>query len=450
MKVRGMQMRAVLLATALLTLFWANSSAWSATLLEVYRLAQNNDPTFEAARYTLVATQQKIPEARAGLLPTVNVSGNDSRTNATTTFNPSPTMTRDVHTWTWAIQLTQPLIRMQNLFAYQESEHVVEQATAQFAQAEQDLILRVAQAYFGVVSAQESIAAAEAQVKAMEEQLAQATHGYQAGTHTVTDVYEARSRRDLATSQLVGARNDLASKRADLEKIAGPVPYPLATLRPAVAVPRPQPNDVQAWASQAQENNPTVRAQKAALAVAEAEVSRNRAEYLPTLDLTASYGKNYSSGSLTTPTDYTTAVASQQAGIQLNIPIFAGGATNARVSEAIANKYKAQADMETARRQAATDARQAYAGIENGLSQVEALESAVDSSKSSVKGNRIGFGLGIRMNIDVLNAEQQLYTAKRDLAKARYDTLFQGLKLKAAAGILAEPDVAEISAQLEK
>ena len=441
--------RPVLLAVAVLTVLLANSPAWSANLLEVYRLARNNDPTFEAARYTLEAVQQKIPEARAGLLPTVNVSGNDLHNNASTTFDPAPTMTRDVRTWTWTLQLVQPLIRMQNLFAYQESGYIVEQATAQFDQAKQDLILRVAQAYFGVVSAQEGIVANEAQVKAMGEQLAQATHGYKAGTHAVTDVYEARSRLDLATAQLVAARNDLASKCADLEKITGPVSYPLATLRPAVAIPKPQPEDIQAWTNQALENNPTVRAQRAALAVAEAGVRRNRAEHLPTLDLTASHGKNYSSGSLTTPNDYTTAVTSQQIGVQLNFPIFAGGGTNARVTEAIANKSKARADMETARRQVAADARQAYAGIENGLSQVEALESTVDSSRNSVKGNRVGFGLGIRMNIDVLNAEQQLYTAQRDLAKARYDTLFQGVKLKAAAGILAEPDVTEISAQLE-
>ncbi|MDH5524210.1 MAG: TolC family outer membrane protein [Desulfobulbaceae bacterium] len=439
----------MLLATVLLTMFWVNSPAWSTNLLEVYRLARNNDPIFEAARYTLDAAEQKIPEARAGLLPTVNMNGNDLYNNASTTFDPSPTMSRNVHTWTWTLQLIQPLIRMQNLFAYQESEYLVEQAMAQFDQAKQDLILRVVQTYFGVVSAQEGIAAAEAQVIAMEEQLAQSTHGYQAGTHAVTDVYEARSRLDLATAQLVAARNDLASKRADLEKIVGPVSYPLAMLRPAVVIPKPQPNDIQAWTNQAQENNPTVRAQKAALAVAEAEIRRSRAEHLPTLDLTASYGKSYSSGSLTTPTDYTTAVTSHQAGVQFNIPIFAGGGTTARVTKAIANKFKVRADMDTARRQVIADARQAYAGIENGLSQVEALESTVDSSKSSVKGNRAGFKLGIRMNIDVLNAEQQLYAAKSDLVKARYDALFQGFKLKAAAGILAVSDVAEISAQLE-
>lgn len=445
----NLEKQPMLRAALLCALFWTNSPAWSASLLDIYRLAQSNDPSFEAARYTLEAAQQKIPQARAGLLPTVNVSGNAAKINSETTFSPSPAVNRDGRTWAWTLQLTQPLVRVQNLFAYQTSQHVVDQALAQFALAEQDLILRVAQAYFGVVSAQEGIVSAQAQVNAMEQQLAQATHGFQAGTHAVTDVYEARSRRDLASAQLVAARNDLASRRADLEKVVGPVPYPLATLRPEVVIPQPQPNDIQAWANRAQENNPTVRAQAALLAAAESEVRRNRAEHLPTLDLTASYGKNYASSSLT-PVNYTTAATSQQAGIQLNIPLFAGGATSARVNEAIANKYKARAEMEMARRQVAADARQAYAGIENGVSQVVALESALDSSNSAVKGNQAGFGLGIRTNIDVLNAQQQLYTAQRDLVKARYDTLFQGLKLKAAAGMLAESDVAEISAEMRK
>lgn len=436
------------LAAALIWMGLTCLPAWGTDFLEVYHLAQANDPTFEAARYTLEATRQKIPQARAGLLPTVNVTGNDGHTSASTTFTGTPPMDRGTHSWTWTLQLTQPLLRVQNIFAYQESESLVEQAIAQYAQAEQDLVLRVSQAYFDVVVAQESIAVAEAQVKAMEEQLAQAKRGFQAGTHAITDVYEAKSRKDLATSQLVAARNDLVTKRAELEKAVGPLTGPLATLRPAVVTPEPQPKDVQAWIDQARENNPVVRAQKAAFEAAEAEVRRNRAEHLPTVDITASYGKNASSGSLTTPVDYATYARTEQAGVQVNIPIFAGGATSARVAEAQANKYKAQAEMEVARRQAATDARQAYAGIENGLAQIEALDSAVDSSKFAVKGNKVGFGLGIRMNIDVLNAEQQFYTAQRDLAKARYDTLLQGLKLKAAAGVLTEEDVVTINGLL--
>lgn len=420
----------------------------AADLLEVYRLAQTNDPTFEAARYTLESVQQKLPQARAGLLPVIAANGNDNRTRANTTFTDTTPLERDVRNWVWTLQLTQPLIRVQNIYAYSESEALVEQATAQFAQAEQDLILRVAQAYFDVVVAEDGIAVADAQLRAMGEQLAIARRGFDTGTTTITDVHEAKSRVELARSQRVTALNELETKRSDLEKVVGQMPDPLSVLRPSVVAPKPEPDDPQAWIRQAKENNPVVRAQQAALSAAEATISKNRAEHLPTLDLTASYGGNYASGSLTTPIDYTTLARSKVVGVQFSMPIFSGGATSAKVAEAVANRYKTRADLEAARRQAGTDARQAYAGIANGLAQIEALDSAVESGKDAVKGNQVGYKLGIRINIDVLNAEQQLYTSQRDLTKARYDTLFQGLKLKAAAGVLSEVDLGTINALL--
>lgn len=434
---------------ALLVLF---SLTWhpahSADLLDIYRLAQHNDSSFEAARYALQATQEKVPQARAGLLPAVSASGSSNYTQSSAAYGGTSPVDRDVRAWTWNVQLTQPLIRLQNIFAYSESQAIVKEATAQFAQAEQALILRVTQAYFDVVVAQESIAVAQAQVQAMQAQLAQAKRGFETGTHAITDMHEAQSRHALATAQLVAARNELANKQAELEKIIGQDIGMLNTLQPAVVIPKPQPNDPHTWIAQARERNPAILAQHFAVKAAEAEVSRNRAEHLPTLDLTASHGKNYSSGTTINPTNYATSASQQQLGVQLTIPLFSGGAINSRISEAIASRHKSQAELEAARRQAAADARQAYAGIENGLAQIEALQSAVESSQSAVKGNQVGFAVGIRMNIDVLNAEQQLYAAQRDLAKARYDTLLQGLKLKAAAGTLSEDDVLTVNALL--
>ena len=421
-------------------------------LLEIYRLAQGNDPTFEAARYALEAAQEKIPQARAGLFPALNLNGSNNATHASSQFSnqiTSPTLVnRDVHAWTWTLQLTQPLIRMQNAYAYRESKSLVDQARAQYTQAEQDLILRVTQAYFDVLVAQESIEVADAQVKSTGEQLALAQRGFEAGTNSITDTHEAKSRSDLARAQRIAALNELEAKHAELEKLVGQPSIELAVLQPAVVIPKPQPDDVKAWAEQARENNPAVLAPKAAVNAAEAEVSKNRAEYSPTLDLTASYGNNYSSGNISTPSDYATRINSSQLGVQLNIPLYEGGMTKSHVAEAIANKNKAEAQLEIARRQSGTDARQAYAAIVNGLAQIEALESAVESSQSAVNGNQIGYKLGIHMNIDVLNAEQQFYTAQRDLLKARYDTLFQGFKLKAAAGVLTESDVLEINGLL--
>lgn len=437
-------------AAGVLVLASISLSARGADLLEVYRQAQDNDPTFEAARYAYEVAQEKIPQARAGLLPVVNLNGNDNANRASSKFTNTPLVNRDVHAWTWTLQLTQPLIRVQNLFAYGESKSLVEAARALYTQAEQELILRVTQAYFDVLVAKESIDVAEAQLKAAGEQLALAKRGFEAGANAITDVHEAKARADLARSQRISAINEMEAKRAELDKMVGQVPKTLAALQPAVVVPQPQPNDAQTWIDHARENNPAVLAPKAAYEAAQSAISKNRAEHLPTLDLVASYGQNYSSGSLTMPTDFATRANSSQLGVQLNVPFFAGGATNSRVTEAIASKNKAAAELEVARRQAGTDARQAYSAIVNGLAQIEALESAVESSKNAVKGNQIGYQLGIHMNIDVLNAEQQLYTAQRDLVKARYDTLFQGLKLKAAAGGLTGDDVVVVNGLLAR
>lgn len=417
-------------------------------LLEIYRMAQANDPTFEAARYGFAAAQEKIPQARAGFLPTLDLNGTDNATVASSKFTNSPLINQDVNAWTWTLQLTQPLIHLQNIYAYKESESLVEQQRAQYSLAEQDLILRVTKAYFDVLVSQESIEVADAQVKATGEQLALAQHGFELGTHAITDVHEAKARFELARAKRIAAQNDLESKQAELEKIVGQPSHTLASLRPAVVVPSPQPDNVSAWAEQARENNPAVLAPYEAEKAAEEEVSKNRAAYTPTLDMVASYGENYSSANVAVPTLYETRAKSSMVGVQLKIPIFAGGMTGSRVSEAIANKNKAAAELEVARRQSATDAKQAYEAIVNGLAQIDALQSSVESSKSAVIGNQIGYKLGIHMNIDVLNAEQQLYKSQRDLLKARYDTLFQGFKLKAAAGVLTGSDVVEINSLL--
>jgi len=415
--------------------------AYGADLLQIYRLAQTNDPGYESARYAFAAAQQKIPQARAGLLPVINLNGNENNNDASSRFGKDPAVYREINSWSLTLQLTQPLFRAQNFYAYTESELMAEQAHAQYNQAEHDLILRVTQAYFDVLIAQESIEVADKQLRAAEEQLALAIHGFDAGVNPITDIHEAKSRADLARAQRIATLNELETKHAELEKILGQETKALAMLQPAVLVPKPQPDNPRIWLEQARENNPAVLASKSALGAAEASINKNRAEHAPTLDLVAAHGLDYSSGSVSTPSDFPTRTHYTRVGVQFTVPLFAGGGTNSRVNEAIANVGRASSEMEVARRKAATDAKQAYSAIINGLAQIEALESAVTSSNSAVKGKLAGYKLGINMIIDVLNAEQQLYTAQRDLVKARYDTLFQGFKLKAASGSLTEEDV---------
>lgn len=424
----------------------------AADLMDLYRLAREQDPVFAAARHALEGVRQRVPQARAGLLPSVALTGGDSRNRSNVDFGRnSPAQDRNIRSWNWNLQLTQPILRLQNHYAFDEAESLVEQARAQFEEADQGLLLRVTQAYFDVAAAEEAIAVAAAQARAMNEQLALAQRGFENGTGTLTDVHEARARVELARAEEVAARNEREEKRSELEKIVGEAPEAwgaLAVLSPAAVAPRPQPDDVREWIANARQNHPSVRAREAALAAAEAAVRKHRAEHLPTLDLVASHGRSHSSGSLDTPNDYSTAARANVVGLQLTIPLYAGGGTNAKVAEAIAARDQARAELEAARRQAAGDARQAFSGIATGASRIEALDAAVASGQSAVQGNRIGFRLGIRINVDVLNAEQQLYASQRDRTQARYETLMQGLKLKAAAGILDGDDLETINRML--
>jgi outer membrane protein len=423
------------------TLFAISFPTHAADLLDIYRLALRNDPKFEVARYTLKAAQEKYPQAIAGFLPSVNANGVNNSTNAQNQYSNAQPIDRNVHAWNWTLQLTQPLIRLQNLYAYDEAKVILEQAQAQYTLAEQDIIVRTTEAYFGVLASRESIKVAEAEISATQEQLDLAKRGFEKGVVAITDVHDGQSRLDLAHSHLVVAQSELDSKTAELGKIVDEVPEQLAALNPSVIIPSPQPNQQQPWVARARDNHPAVRAAQAGLLVAEISVDKTRAEHLPTLDLVASLGENYSTGSTVISTDYASRGHTKQIGIQFNAPLFAGGATNSRVSESIANKYRAGAELEVARRQAITDARLAFTGVVNGLSQITALRSTVESTQSAIEGNRAGYKLGIYSNINVLNAEQQYYTAKRDLIKARYETLLQALKLKAAAGILSEDDL---------
>lgn len=422
--------------------------SYGADLLDIYRLALRNDPTFEVARYTLKAELEKYPQAVAGLFPTVNVTGANNVTRAQSQFSNSSSVNRDVHAWNWSLQLTQPLIRMQNIYAYDEAKVSLEQARAQYSLAEQDMILRITQAYFGVMSGIEEIKVVEAELAAAEEQLKLAKKGFEKGVAAITDVLESQSQVDLARSHLVTAKNELNTKSSELGKIVDEVPEQLLPLSPSAVIPPPQPNDLHYWVNQARENSPAVRVAQSGFLVAEAVVGKTRAEHTPTLDLVASYGENYSSGSTTMPTDFASKGQTKQVGIQFTMPLFAGGATSSHVTEAVANKYRVGAELEVAKRQASTDARLAFASVMNGLSQITALESAVDSGQSMVNESHVGYKLGVYNNFKVLDAEQKLYRAKRDLIKSRYETLFQALKLKAAAGILTEADLVNANALL--
>ena len=413
-----------------------------------YHAAQASDPTIQAARFTLDIALQKLPEARASLMPVVGLSGGINAVQANTTFSNLPPIERSGGENTWTLQLTQPLFRIDNLLATQQAPLIIESAQAQYEQAEQDLLLRVAQAYFAVNEARDAIAAADAQIAAMTQQLQEVSKGFNAGIRAVTDVDDTKARLGTAQAQQIAARNDLDNARADLDRLTGTSYATLAELNPDTSLPAPQPAVIADWVAQARDNQPLVRAQRAAVQVASLDVDRARSGHIPTIDFVANVGHNFSNHSLTTPDDYSTKAAQHAVGIQVNVPLFAGGAIVSKVSQAESALNKARSDLEAASRSAASDAQHAYTGVTSGLAQVASLVTAVQAGNSALTGNKAGFRVGYRTNVDVLNAEQQLFASQRDLSKARYDVLLQGMKLKAAAGILGEHDLAAIDSLL--
>ncbi len=424
-----------------------SSSVFAQTLTEVYRKAQLEDTQFRAARKSYEATLEKLPQARAGLLPTVNLTSNRNQQTGEASFSGAKPVNRDINSWTWTAQVTQPLIRWASWVGVTQATKQVEQATAQFTLAEQDLMLRTAQTYFDIMLATENIRVAEGQLNAVNEQLVLAERNFAVGTGIITDIYEAKTKRGSAQSQRIAALNELASKQADLDKILGDN-LVLKPSRLTKNLPAMQNEQLGEWLRLASQQNVQIKIQQAAMEVANRETSKSLGAHAPTLDLTLNRAGAYNSGSLSSPADLTTRTQSHQAGLLLNVPLFAGGATQSKVRESLLLEDKAYEDLMGAKRTASTQVRQAFAGVMNGQAQIEALQAAVESGVQAVEANKIGFKIGTRINPDVLNAEQQLYSAMRDLMKARVDAVMQGLKLKAASGALQEQDLAALDALL--
>jgi len=405
-------------------------------LMQVYQEALAHDAQYAAARAALRAGQEAETQARAGLLPVIGLGGGHSRRDVPAIG----TVDND----TYAITLTQPLYRMANWQAYQQGKLSVGVSRAQFELAKQDLILRVAQAYFSVLAAEDTLDSIRAQKAAITEQLAAAKRAFEVGTATITDTHEAQARYDLVIAQEYAAQNELDIARAALQQIVGRPVGDLSDLRSGVTLSPPEPARVDEWVRTAEQQNYGVIAQELALQIAQREIKRNRAGHYPTLDLEAS--RSHSSNSVTIPgsTNGTT----NSIGVRWTVPLFSGFAVTSAVREAIALEDRTRSDLEAARRNAALGAREAYLGVTAGLAQVRALKAAELSSKSALESNRLGYQVGVRINIDVLNAQQQLFATQRDLAHARYDVLVNGLRLKSAAGTLDEEDVAQVNALL--
>ena len=442
-----MQTKAVCCVLVLTGLVCFTARAFAADILDVYHEALLNDAQYAIARATVEADREKLPQGLAGLLPSVSASANSTWNENRYHNSVQPSWRKNYGTNAWNVSLTQPLFRWQNFVQYDQAQWRVAQAEAMFAQACQDLILRVAQAYFDILYAQENLAAVRASKEAIALQLAQAKKNFEVGTATITDTHEAQSRFDLASAQELVGESELEVKRYALRVIVGSEIGELSRLRPDASLPQPQPAVMEPWVLAAENDAYEVQARLVSLEIAQREVERVRAGHYPTVDLVANYGRNRGAQSVSSNGSLVTEGGSL--GVQLSIPIYEGGMVSSRTREAIANRSAAQSSLENTRRTAQLEARQSFLGVVNGLAQVRALDAALISSISALTSNRLGYDVGVRINIDVLNAEQQVYLTRRDLAKARFDTLLAQLRLKAAVGILSKEDLEQINSLFE-
>ena len=429
-----------------LALAWAVAgSAQAQSLLQMYEAAKGHDATYAAARAQAEASQAKAAQAKAALLPQIGASVSNTKKHSDTT---SGTQIADYTEKASGLSATMPIFSWASISDFRKGSPSAVIAQEQQKAAEQDLIIRTAQAYFDVLTSNQALLSVQAQQKAVGEQLAAAKRNFEVGTKTIVDTRQAQAQYDLVVAQELVAQNDLRTKKLALNQLVGAnnqQPLPLNT---ANALQAPQPADAEQWVANALENNAQLRISRMSYDVAKLETQKQNAGHLPTLDLTAKYGESRYTGPSAQLSQSTTNNDARSVGVTLNIPLFAGFAVQNKVKEAVALEEKARSDMEATQRSVEQGTRTAYFGLLSGLSQVKALEAALSSAQSVVDATTLGYQVGVNTNVDVLNSQSQLYQTQRDLSAARYNVLLGQLKLRQAAGTLAADDLKNVNALL--
>jgi outer membrane protein len=427
------------------------------SLLELYEAARGYDATYLSSRALLESAEYRVEQVKALRRPQVGLQVGATRTTADTPY--ASTIRADIENLNATLSASQSLYNKANATTIAQAEKSLEVSRADFELAEQDLIVRLAAAYFDVLAAQDALATVRTSKAAISEQLASAKRNFEVGTATITDTREAQARFDLSTAQEIAADNDLRTKRIALDQLVGTAGVAPKGLVTPVVLPPMQPSNAELWVGQADAEHPTIRKARLGLDVARLETEKARAGHLPTVTLNASAGKSHvdttgraraTSGGATLPIDAQGTATNTAIGVTMNLPLFAGYAVQNRVKETLLLETKASNDLESARRGVAQLTRQAYYGVQSGEAQVKALEAAESSSQLALEATRLGYRVGVRVNLDVLNAQTQLYTTQQQLAKARYDVLVGGLRLRQASGQVNAGDVAAINQLLLK
>jgi outer membrane protein len=426
-----------------LSLVLGSAGAHAQSLLELYEAAKNYDATVLAARAQALSAEFRAAQSDALLRPSVTATGRGDMTNRERSIGVDGTD----NNLNARADARYPLFNRGNAATLQQARKALESAQADLSAAEQDLMVRLSQAYFDVLASQDALATTRASKTAITEQLASARRNFEVGTATITDTREAQARFDLVSAQEIAAENDLRTKSIALDQLVGRAGVAPSPLPPAARLPATEPADPEAWVGFAVNAHPSVRKATLGVDIARLESSKAGAAELPTVDAVGAYSANKALGSR--PVSPGT-VSAATVGVQLNWTLYNGGSTQNRMKETAELEIKSRNDLEAARRTVSQSTRQAYFGVQSGLAQVKALEAAEASSRLALEATQVGYRVGVRVNLDVLNAQTQLFQTRRDLAKARYDVLMGGLRLRLASGQLRVEDLVGVNALLAR
>jgi len=456
-------LKAAGLSALAISVLLASPLSQAETLLDIYNKAVSNDPAIREAQANMFATMEAKPQARANLLPQLDFNGgwSTSKSDGTrvTFVGGAPTtqpFESDTEDLNWSFDLSQTLFRWDQFARMGRADKEVSQAQLDYGAAQQDLMVRVAEVYFNVLAARDTLVSEQAAKEAIERQLEQANRRYEVGLIAVTDVQEAQAGFDEAVAAEIVAKRDLANAQEALREITGEYNEVLA--KPAKEIPLviPEPPIKDEWVSTALEQNLALLSAKIGADITRDDVSVARGGYMPTVDLSASYGNRQSDGTSiqeqsivpTTPID--SDQDNRSVGIQFKVPLFAGLGTKSEVKEAVYRHRASKENFEKVVRQTEREARDAFYGVESEISRVKALRQSRRSSEVALEATEAGYEVGTRTTVDVLDARRALFLAETNYARSRYDYIVNVIKLKQAAGTLNPDDLTAINAWLQR
>lgn len=425
-----------------------SGSPLAADLMTFYQLAEANDPQIRAATANYLADRQAVPQTRAALLPQVSGMVSSSETsNDDVLINGVPQSAEDSERFTWSVDLNQSIYDHGSWQRLKQANALVSGAEAGYIATQQDLILRVAQAYFNVLAAEDTLEFAEAEKKAVGQQLEQAKQRFEVGLIAITDVKESQAQYDQAVASEIAADNALSASREALWALTNEYPSNLSELEEGIPLLTPEPNVKEEWVEKALTSNLSLLAAQFQREAAQHEVSAQRSGHYPSLTLTASHGFTdaenevlLSPGAAATREGETTTI-----GLNLRIPIFSGGGIRAQVKEAVYLLDAARENQEAVRRQVVQQTRNAFQNVIADISRVKALQQALVSSEAAYRATEAGFEVGTRNAVEVLLSLRNTFSARRDYAQARYDYLLDTLRLKQATGGLTVADLKAVN-----